>query len=142
MGNETGSERLLDIQNLSVEFQMPNRVVRAVDDVSIHVDAGETVALVGESGSGKSVTALSVMQLLPYPKARHPTGSILFRGEQIMGASRQKIAQVRGNQIGMIFQEPLSALNPLHRIKKQAFATPHNASTAGRINYQVDSDRE
>jgi len=119
MGNETGSERLLDIQNLSVEFQMPNRVVRAVDDVSIHVDAGETVALVGESGSGKSVTALSVMQLLPYPKARHPTGSILFRGEQIMGASRQKIAQVRGNQIGMIFQEPLSALNPLHRIKKQ-----------------------
>lgn len=110
---------MLVVENLSVQFQMPNRIVTAVNGISFHINQGETVALVGESGSGKSVAALSIMQLLPYPKARHPTGSILFRGQQLLGASRETMAQIRGNQIGMIFQEPLSALNPLHKIRKQ-----------------------
>jgi len=115
---KTAVRPILEVEHLSVEFQMPTRVVRAVNDVSFHINAGETVALVGESGSGKSVTALSVMQLLPYPKARHPGGSIRFKGHEIL-LERQNIADLRGNRIGMIFQEPLSALNPLHKIRKQ-----------------------
>ena len=85
----------------------------------LEIDKGETVALVGESGSGKSVTALSVMQLLPYPRARHPNGSIRFNGEQLIGASPADLMRMRGDQIGMIFQEPMTSLNPLHTVHKQ-----------------------
>jgi len=87
--------------------------------VSFDIDRGETVGLVGESGSGKSVTALSILQLLPYPKARHPSGSILFRGQELVGASEEILRHVRGNRIAMIPQEPMTSLNPLHTLEKQ-----------------------
>ena len=110
---------LLDIHNLGVSFGLGEAETRAVKSVSFTVDRGETAALVGESGSGKSVTALSVMQLLPYPYAHHPTGSILYEGEELVGAGPSVLRAVRGNEISMIFQEPMTSLNPLHTIDKQ-----------------------
>lgn len=110
---------LLSIADLSVEFDVPGGPVQAVRGVSLDIARGETVALVGESGSGKSVTALSVMQLLPYPMARHPTGSITFHGEELVGAPRRTLQRIRGDRIGMIFQEPITSLNPVHTIEKQ-----------------------
>lgn len=114
------SSKLLTIQNLSVDFKTPERVFHAVKDVSFDIHEGQTVALVGESGSGKSVTALSVMQLLPYPLASHPEGSsIKFNGEELVGKKDSFMRHIRGSQIGMIFQEPMTALNPLHSIERQ-----------------------
>ena len=114
------SSKLLDVQNLCVDFKTPERVFHAVKDVSFTIDEGQTVALVGESGSGKSVTALSIMQLLPYPLASHPAGSsIKFNGEEVVGKKDSVMRHIRGSQIGMIFQEPMTALNPLHSIEKQ-----------------------
>jgi len=114
------SRPLLQISNLSVDFRVGRETNRAVNNVSLEVRSGETVALVGESGSGKSVTALSVLQLLPYPLASHPRGSsVRFRGEELMGAGEEKLMEVRGNEISLIPQEPLSALNPLHTVEKQ-----------------------
>ncbi|MEM7679927.1 MAG: ABC transporter ATP-binding protein [Pseudomonadota bacterium] len=114
------SKTLLDIQNLSVDFKMPSGVFHAVKDISFSVNKGQTVALVGESGSGKSVSAMSVMQLLPYPLAAHSAkSSIKFKGEELVGKSYEQMQKVRGSQIGMIFQEPQTALNPLHTIEKQ-----------------------
>jgi len=110
---------LLDIHDLSVSFGRGQAEVRAVKHVSLTVDRGETVALVGESGSGKSVTALSLIQLLPYPFAHHPSGSILYRGDELVGAGPSLLRAVRGNEISMIFQEPMTSLNPLHTIEKQ-----------------------
>ena len=111
---------LLDIRNLGVTFQMPSGAVEAVKGVSFSIDKGESVALVGESGSGKSVTALSVLQLLPYPLARHPKGSsIRFRGDELVGAPEPRLRDVRGNMVSMIFQEPMTSLNPLHTVEKQ-----------------------
>jgi microcin C transport system ATP-binding protein len=114
------SIELLEIKNLSVDFKTSGGVFRAVDDVSFTIKKGQTVALVGESGSGKSVTALSITQLLPYPRAIHPSGSsIKFNGEELVGKHDSFMRNIRGQQIGMIFQEPQSALNPLHTIEKQ-----------------------
>jgi len=114
------TEPLLAIDNLGVDFATPGGAVHAVRGVSLQVARGETVALVGESGSGKSVTALSVLQLLPYPVARHPAGSsIRFEGEELVGASQDRLRKIRGNRIAMIFQEPMTSLNPLHTIEKQ-----------------------
>ena len=114
------SDPLLQISNLSVDFRVGRETNHAVRNVSLELRSGETVALVGESGSGKSVTALSVLQLLPYPLASHPRGSsVRFRGEELMGAGEEKLRQVRGNEISLIPQEPLSALNPLHKVEKQ-----------------------
>ncbi len=110
---------LLSIKDLSVHFRMDNREVQAVKHLSLDLHKGRTLALVGESGSGKSVTALSIMQLLPYPKAYHPQGSIVFRDQELIGADKATLADVRGEQIGMIFQEPMSSLNPLHVVEKQ-----------------------
>ncbi len=111
--------QLLSINDLSVHFDTQDGEVVAVDHVSLEINKGETVALVGESGSGKSVTALSVMQLLPYPRASHPNGSIRFNGEEVIGASRAGLQRLRGDKIGMIFQEPMTSLNPLHTVHKQ-----------------------
>ena len=113
------TERLLDIENLQVAFGQGSDQVMAVDGVSLHIDKGQTVALVGESGSGKSVTALSILQLLPYPFAHHPAGRVNYRGQELMGAGPSVLRAVRGNEISMIFQEPMTSLNPLHNIERQ-----------------------
>lgn len=111
--------RLLEIRDLSTSFGQGPGEVKAVRGISFHMESGENVALVGESGSGKSVTALSVLQLLPYPLAHHPTGSVRFAGEELMGAGINRLRNLRGNRIAMIFQEPLSSLNPLQSIERQ-----------------------
>ncbi|RMD64383.1 MAG: ABC transporter ATP-binding protein [Alphaproteobacteria bacterium] len=113
------AETLLSVRDLSVRFEMPGNPVDAVRGVSFDIEKGETLALVGESGSGKSVTALSIMQLLPYPLARHPGGSIRFKGRELIGAPEPVMRAVRGNDIAMIFQEPMTSLNPLHTVEKQ-----------------------
>lgn len=117
------SDPLLSIRDLSVTFDTPDGAVEAVKHISLDIAPGETVALVGESGSGKSVTALSVLQLLPYPVARHPSGSILFKETEVVGASEAVLQGVRGNRVSMIFQEPMTSLNPLHTIEKQIAET-------------------
>ncbi len=114
------SGRLLEVRRLGITFGGGDKRVEAVKGLNLDLDRGQTLALVGESGSGKSVTALSVMQLLPYPLARHPSGSsIRFKGEELVGASEARMRKIRGNEIAMIFQEPMTSLNPLHHIEKQ-----------------------
>jgi len=116
----TANGALLQVRGLDVSFQVEHHEVPAVRDVAFDIDKGETLALVGESGSGKSVTALSVLQLLPYPVARHgPASSIRFRGKEMVGAPEPKLRHVRGGSIAMIFQEPMTSLNPLHRVERQ-----------------------
>ncbi len=116
----TKDAALLQVRHLGVSFRVEQHDVPAVRGVSFDIARGQTLALVGESGSGKSVTALSVLQLLPYPVARHgPGSSIRFRGEEMVGARESKLREVRGNEIAMIFQEPMTSLNPLHRVEKQ-----------------------
>ncbi len=110
---------LLEVKDLSVDFRIEGGTLHAVKKVSFSIDKGETLALVGESGSGKSVTALSIMQLLPYPKARHPSGSIVFDGKEMIGADPATLRDIRGDGIAMIFQEPMTSLNPLHTIERQ-----------------------
>ena len=110
---------LLEISGLYTSFGRGDTEVKAVRGLSLTIEKGETHALVGESGSGKSVTALSVMQLLPYPQAWHGGGSITFRDTELMGAPASRMCEIRGNRIAMIFQEPLTSLNPLHSIEKQ-----------------------
>ena len=110
---------LLAVRDLSVSFAVEGAEVEAVRHVSFDIERGASMALVGESGSGKSVTALSIMQLLPYPKARHPSGSIRLSGEELIGAPDARMQRVRGDRIAMIFQEPMTSLNPLHTIEKQ-----------------------
>jgi len=119
MSKEQTSEPLIRISDLSVSFGHGEREVKAVRQASLEIGRGETLALVGESGSGKSVTALSIMQLLPYPTAHHPSGSIMLEGEELMGAPAEVMQKIRGNRVAIIFQEPLTSLNPLHSIEKQ-----------------------
>src|SRR5262245_13505022 len=111
--------KLLEVKDLSVTFRQGAREVLAVDRISFDLAEGETVALVGESGSGKSATALSVMKLLPYPAAHHPSGAIRFKGRDLMQMREREVRQVRGDDITIIFQEPMTSLNPLHTIEKQ-----------------------
>ncbi|GLQ05418.1 ABC transporter ATP-binding protein [Sneathiella chinensis] len=110
---------LVEIDNLWINFRVKGQDVPAVKGVSFSINKGETVALVGESGSGKSITALSILQLLPYPLASHPHGRILVEGENVVGAPQSRMHRMRGNKVSMIFQEPMTALNPLHTIEKQ-----------------------
>jgi microcin C transport system ATP-binding protein len=117
-----GAAPLLEIRNLSVTFagRAGAPPVEAVRGLSLSLDRGETLALVGESGSGKSVTALSILQLLPYPLAAHGAGSsIRFAGEELVGATPERLRRVRGNRIAMVFQEPMTSLNPLHTLERQ-----------------------
>ena len=119
MSARRDSGPMLEVENLSVSFDTQEGEVRAVRDISFNIDRGETVALVGESGSGKSVSALSVLRLLPYPKAHHPSGRILFDGADLLKADEPELRAVRGDRIGMIFQEPMTSLNPVHTLDKQ-----------------------
>jgi len=128
--NQTIEGPLLEIRNLSISFGRGAAEIQAVRSVSFTIGRGESLGIVGESGSGKSVTALSILQLLPYPLAHHPEGSIRFHGngthgkrlphsEELLGAPVARLRRIRGNHIAMIFQEPLSSLNPLHSIERQ-----------------------
>ena len=118
-GSIAGNGALLQVRDLSVSFHSEGREVKAVRNISFDVAKGETLALVGESGSGKSSAAMSVLQLLPYPIAFHPSGSIRFDGQEICGASEKTMQRIRGGKIALIPQEPLTSLNPLHRVEKQ-----------------------
>src|SRR6201999_488690 len=113
------NQPLLDVRDLSVAFRSQGVNSVAVDRVSFDIKRGECVALVGESGSGKSVSALSGLKLLPYPAASHPSGSIRFRGRELLSLSEKDIRGIRGNDISIIFQEPMTSLNPLHTIEDQ-----------------------
>ena len=113
------NQPLLDVRDLSVAFHQPSGATTAVDRVSFSIKRGECVALVGESGSGKSVSALSVLKLLPYPTASHPSGTIHFKGRELLNASEREMREIRGNDISIIFQEPMTSLNPLHTIEAQ-----------------------
>ncbi len=110
---------LIEVRDLSVEFVGGDRVQRVVEGVSFDIRRGETLALVGESGSGKSVTAHSILRLLPYPLARHPSGSIQYGGQDLLTLGERPLRQIRGDRIAMIFQEPMTSLNPLHSLEKQ-----------------------
>ncbi len=139
MSDGSGAAPLLEIRNLSVTFAGRGGAspVEAVKDVSFTLDRGETLALVGESGSGKSVTALSILQLLPYPVAAHGrASSVRFDGEELVGAPPERLRRVRGNRIAMVFQEPMTSLNPLHTLERQIAETllihKHMSASASR----------
>ena len=108
---------ILEVKNLSVGFRQDGQTVAAVRGVSFHIERGETVALVGESGSGKSVTALSTVSLLG--DSARVSGSVLYNGEEMVGADNAQLRRIRGNDISFIFQEPMTSLNPLHTLEKQ-----------------------
>ena len=112
-------DNLIEIRDLAVEFASGKQRQRVVSNVSFDIRRGETLALVGESGSGKSVTAHSILRLLPYPAASHPSGSIRYAGQDLLNISEAKLRKIRGNRIAMVFQEPMTALNPLHTIERQ-----------------------
>ena len=114
-----GSDRVLDIEDLHVEFNSPDGLVRAVDGLSYHVREGETLGVVGESGCGKSVTALSVLRLIPNPPGRISGGTIRFQGKSLLDLAENELEAIRGNDISMIFQEPMTSLNPLYTVGKQ-----------------------
>ena len=113
------TDPLLSVRDLSVAFHQGGQTSTAVDHVSFDIAKGEVVALVGESGSGKSVTANSILKLLPYPSASHPSGEILFKGKDLLKVRPEELRKVRGNDITMIFQEPMTSLNPLHSVERQ-----------------------
>ncbi|MGX1740635.1 ABC transporter ATP-binding protein [Bosea sp. NPDC055353] len=113
------SAPLLSVEDLSVAFRQGGRETLAVDHVSFSIAKGETLALVGESGSGKSVSALSILKLLNYPAAHHPSGKVMFNGQDLIAADEDAMRKVRGNDITMVFQEPMTSLNPLHTIERQ-----------------------
>ena len=110
---------LLSVQDLSVAFRQGGQETLAVDKISFSIAKGETLAIVGESGSGKSVSALSILKLLNYPAAHHPSGKVLFNGQDLIAADEEAMRKVRGNDITMVFQEPMTSLNPLHTIARQ-----------------------
>jgi oligopeptide transport system ATP-binding protein len=112
-------EPLLDVKNLKTQFFTQDGVVKAVDDVSFNILPGETLGVVGESGCGKSITAMSIMRLIPSPPGRIVNGSITFQGEDILAMSDAEIRSIRGNQIAMIFQDPMTSLNPVLSINRQ-----------------------
>ena len=119
MSEQPGKNLCLSIRDLSIAFRSGGRETLAVDRVSFDIVKGECMALVGKSGSGKSVTALSILRLLPYPAAYHPSGSIAFHGRDLLKLSERDMRRVRGDEITIVFQEPMTSLNPLHTIEKQ-----------------------
>lgn len=116
-------EKLLEVNDLRTYFFTPDKTIPAVDGVSFHINKGETLCIVGESGSGKSVTALSVMQLVPTPPGKYVSGQILFEGEDILKKTESEMCAIRGNVISMIYQEPMTSLNPVFSIGHQLMET-------------------
>src|ERR1700741_1416236 len=116
---DAANQPLLDVHDLSVAFGHGDHRTLAVDRISFQIKPGECTALVGESGSGKSVSALSVLRLLPYPTASHPSGSIRFKGRELLPLSERQMRGIRGSDVSIIFQEPMTSLNPLHTIERQ-----------------------
>src|SRR5690606_33938074 len=112
-------EPLLEVRNLKTQFFTQDGVVKAVDDVSFHLMPGETLGVVGESGSGKSITAMSIMRLIPSPPGKIVGGEILFQGEDVLKMSDEEVRTIRGNKIAMIFQDPMTSLNPVLTINRQ-----------------------
>ena len=112
-------EKLLVVDNLKMHFHTRDGVVKAVDGVSYELNSGETLGVVGESGSGKSVTALTMMRLIPMPPGRIEGGDVLFRGESLLKMSDDEIRKIRGNRIAMVFQDPMTSLNPVYRVGRQ-----------------------
>jgi microcin C transport system ATP-binding protein len=112
-------DNLIEIRDLAVEFVAGDSRQRVVENISFDIRRGETLALVGESGSGKSVTAHSILRLLPYPAASHPQGTIRYAGDDLLKVNEKTLRSIRGNRIAMIFQEPMTSLNPLHSVEKQ-----------------------
>ena len=110
---------LLEVNKLVTEFDTDEGIVRALDEVSFKIEPGDTLGIVGESGCGKSVTALSIMRLLPQPMGRIVAGEVRFKGRNLATVPIPEMEAIRGNDIGMIFQEPMTALNPVHRIGRQ-----------------------
>ncbi|MEM6495307.1 MAG: ABC transporter ATP-binding protein [Pseudomonadota bacterium] len=115
----SNASTLINVRRLSVDFKSGDETANAVKGVSFTINKGETVALVGESGSGKTVSAQSILKLLPYPTASHPSGEIFFNGKDLLGLNESEMRSIRGRRISMIFQEPMTSLNPLHTIEKQ-----------------------
>ena len=132
---------LLTIENLRTVFDTEDGVVQSVRGIDLHIDEGETLALVGESGCGKSVTALSVMRLLPMPPGRFESGRVLFRGKDLLSLAESEMQNIRGKDIGMVFQEPMTSLNPIFTIGDQigeAIALHQNKSTAESRDLSVE----
>src|ERR1700688_4567508 len=119
MAGAQAEETVLDVRNLQTVFFTNSGLFRAVDDVSFQVRRGETLAIVGESGCGKSVTALSIMRLVPDPPGRIVGGSITLEGTDLLGLDEDSMREIRGNRISMIFQEPMTSLHPVMRIGDQ-----------------------
>jgi len=119
MTNIEKTGRLLDVVDLKMYFHTRDGVVKAVDGVSYTLDCGETLGVVGESGSGKSVTALTIMGLIPMPPGKIEGGDALFRGESLLNKSEEELRKIRGNNIAMIFQDPMTSLNPVYRVGRQ-----------------------
>jgi len=117
------AERLLEVNDLKVHYDTDAGAVKAVDGVSFHLDKGETLAVVGESGSGKSVTSLAIMRLIPIPPGRIAGGEILFDGENLLAKPERAMRRIRGNAISMIYQEPMTSLNPVHTVGQQIAET-------------------
>ncbi|MBC8211808.1 MAG: ABC transporter ATP-binding protein [Gammaproteobacteria bacterium] len=113
------TEALLEVKHLATEFITEQGVARALDDISFHINAGETLGIVGESGCGKSVTSLSIMRLLPRPAGSIVSGEVLLQGQDLTRLAPEEMHHIRGNRIAMIFQEPMTALNPVYRVERQ-----------------------
>lgn len=111
--------RLLDVENLETRFFTEDGIVKAVNGISFHVDAGETLGIVGESGSGKSVTVMSLMRLIPMPPGKITNGTVIFQDRNLLEFSEEEMRDIRGNQVAMIFQDPMTSLNPVLTIEKQ-----------------------
>src|ERR671933_1438590 len=124
---------MLEVNNLKTHFRTPDGVVKAVDGVSFSLEPGETLGIVGESGSGKSVTALSIMQLNPKPPVEYPEGEVLFEDQNLLEASDKRMQEIRGNDIAMIFQDPMTSLNPV-------FTVGNQIREAIRIHQSVSKD--
>ena len=113
------TKRILNVENLETAFYTDEGIVRAVDNVSFHLDEGETLAIVGESGCGKTVTSLSVLRLIPFPPGKITGGHIYYKGRDLLELKEKEMRSIRGNEISMIFQEPMTSLNPVFTVGRQ-----------------------